>query len=239
MEQQTILLSEPEAVRAFGLKSSTLKRFSETGYLGCTITPSGVSLFAFDELSRLFGQPVPGFRLDYSAAPLRAAQPQVAEPETPFSPEYTDNDVKEQVGPISSIAAVSIAGDLFEADPDTLYKSARWSTAPAGINSLAGSSQQTLAEKIKALESTITSRQELIEAKTQELTDLKAHREWLRSLVLKLEERAEREQLLLLSETQVVARLLQGPTASGATEGFLLEWLQQRSNGKLETQAAA
>ena len=66
--------------------------------------------------------------------------------------------------------------------------------------------------------------EKLIELREQEIDSLKQERNWLRERIEKLEEKGDRDQLLLLSETQVLRQLLI-PRQRTSPVRAALEWL--------------
>ena len=65
----------------------------------------------------------------------------------------------------------------------------------------------------------------LLDLREQELADLRRERDWLRNRVEKLEEKGDRDQLLLLSETQALHRLITQYDQKRSPVRAALTWL--------------
>lgn len=80
--------------------------------------------------------------------------------------------------------------------------------------------------EIKKYKSLAEMHEKLLEIREKEIEELRKERDWLRTRIERLEEKSERDQLLLLAETQTIKRLVnitqqRKPSAIRAT----LEWL--------------
>lgn len=80
-------------------------------------------------------------------------------------------------------------------------------------------------DEIDKLWNVIRVQEKLLDARESEITDLRGQRDWLKARIERLEQKAERDQIVLLSETQTIRRLihLQEPR-KGVFQSFL-DWL--------------
>jgi hypothetical protein len=65
----------------------------------------------------------------------------------------------------------------------------------------------------------------LLDMKDRELKDLREQRDWLKERVQKLEEKSDRDQLILLSETQTIRKLMALQEGKRSPLHMALEWL--------------
>jgi hypothetical protein len=119
-----------------------------------------------------------------------------------------------------------------EAAAQPLPNSSTDEPAAAVVHDRAASADQTAevepsmyAIEILKLRNVISLQERLLDTKDAEIADLKNQREWLRARVEKLEEKSDRDQILLLSETQTIRKLitLQEQRRSGFRQ--FLEWI--------------
>ena len=79
--------------------------------------------------------------------------------------------------------------------------------------------------EIDRLRNLVTLQERILDLKDAEITDLRSQRDWLRSRVERLEEKSERDQILLLSETQTIRKLVSMHEGRKSALQNVLEWL--------------
>ena len=215
-------ISASEAASFTGVSTQTLQRFAEAGYLQIESDADGVPLFSRAELIDVFGLLPDGSIADESVAVVERTEREST----------IDGIIKGgafvAVTPSSVSASTTTETPLADIPDSALHRAEVIVPLPreAEINdeesvtdapqSLSNISLPPTDERdIRKLEreigkiSTINKMQEkLLEARESEIRDLKAERAWLRSRIEKLEEKSDRDQLLLLSETQVIRKLV-------------------------------
>jgi hypothetical protein len=82
-----------------------------------------------------------------------------------------------------------------------------------------------LNEEIQRLKNLVTLQERILDMKESEIQDLRSQRDWLRTRVEKLEEKGDRDQVLLLSETQAIRQLIGLQQKRPSAIRSLLEWL--------------
>ena len=82
-----------------------------------------------------------------------------------------------------------------------------------------------LNEEVQRLRNLVTLQERILDMKESEIQDLRSQRDWLRTRVEKLEEKGDRDQVLLLSETQAIRQLIGLQQKRPSTIRSLLEWL--------------
>jgi len=82
----------------------------------------------------------------------------------------------------------------------------------------------TTEPEISALRTIIKTQTDMLDAKDAEIADLRSQRDWLRARVERLEEKSERDQILLLSETQTIRRLITLQEQRKSTFRQVLDW---------------
>ena len=65
-----------------------------------------------------------------------------------------------------------------------------------------------LEQQVEKLKTISEIQEQILDRKDEEIEDLRKQRDWLQSRIEKLEEKAERDQLLLLAETQTIKQLI-------------------------------
>ena len=215
-------ISESEAASCTGVSLQTLTRFAEAGYLQVEIDADGMRLFSRSELCDVFGIP-PSMRKNGSAAePPRAPAP-------PQSAIRMDKDAQSRpppaapVPPAAQPAAVPPPIATPAANPPPTEGSTQAPETPA----------KSLEIEVIKLRSVVSLQERLLDLRDTQLKDLKEEREWLRARIDKLDEKSDRDQLLLLSETQTIRKLVAQNQAARSTFRSALEWL-----GVLEPQAS-
>jgi len=78
----------------------------------------------------------------------------------------------------------------------------------------------------------------ILDMKDAELKDLRSQRDWLQARIERLEEKSERDQLLLLSETQTIRKLVSYQEQRRSPFQNILEWLGIAKQPDLKTLSA-
>lgn len=96
--------------------------------------------------------------------------------------------------------------------------------------------------EVERLRNLVNMQERILDSKEAELTDLRNQRAWLRERIERLEEKAERDQILLLSETQTIRTLVSYNETRRSPVRQLLEWIgvakHDASNSEATSQAA-
>ncbi len=185
-------ISETEAASLAGISIQTLNRFAETGYLNVEIDSDGLRLFSKNELKKLFNvsledERVQTIRADSFQAQVVNAAANHDQNQTTFLHDHSNNKPANDV----------IKGSLLKIHPGASMDSSK------ALKKVA-----TLELEVSRLKNIGDLLEKLLDIREQELADLRRERDWLRSRVEKLEEKGDRDQLLLLSETQALHRLI-------------------------------
>lgn len=193
-------ISEVEAAELAGVTTGTLLRFVEAGYLKVdTDSDDGLRLFSRSELEGLFGitQPI---RTSGSAA--LKVEPSFVEPD--ISPEENKaDDDKVEATQRENVVQMPTAASESKQD---FQKSDAF---------------HELDREIIKLKNVTRLQEQILEMKDAELLDLRRQREWLEKRIERLEEKSERDQLLILTEAQMVRQLTQRRSVVAG----LLEWV--------------
>ena len=80
-------------------------------------------------------------------------------------------------------------------------------------------------EEIQRLKNLVSLQERILDMKESEIQDLRSQRDWLKTRVEKLEEKGDRDQVLLLSETQALRQLIGLQQKRPSAIRSLLEWL--------------
>jgi hypothetical protein len=235
-------ISEIEAAYQAGVSIKTLQRFSEAGYLQVEVEPDGLRLYSQKELNDIFGVHRGG---------ISQPQPDDADNSSPAqSCSVGSTPTSECSGSSSSPETTSSVASFSEPEgPETTSDTACVSQQPdatttpvEAVSSESDGSEETLDHSLYAIEilklrNVISLQEKLLDTKDAEILDLKGQRDWLRARVEKLEEKSDRDQILLLSETQTIRKLISIQEQRRSPVNRLLEWLGIAPQGTLGTKA--
>ncbi len=200
-------ISECEAVKQAGVSARTLQRFSEAGYLSIQLKSDGSRLYSVQQLHEIFGS--------------------FQEPATSQTPPLQGTDAEEDIGPSCSRDATTyytpaqttplVEKVSTEASTEAFTEAFPPPTPPTNSSS-AG-------EEISRLKNLVALQERILDMKDSEIKDLRSQRDWLKTRVEKLEEKGDRDQVLLLSETQALRQLIGIQQKRTSTLRSLLDWL--------------
>lgn len=184
-------LSEREASDLAGVSVATLMRFAEAGYFK-TIMLEGRAQFPKQEICEVFGLDI-AQKMSASNAESesfqQSADPQIEEKaassETPSASLAEEIEKFENEKPVRSATDTNFLSE--ESDTNNTQ-----SARPSG----------------EAFRTVLRLQEELIEQKERRIRELQEERDWLRSRLEKMEDKADRDQMLLMVESQKVRTLL-------------------------------
>lgn len=204
-------ISESEASERAGVSVNSLQRFAGAGYLQ-TKEDQGKTFFVKEDIDRIFGLSVP------SVCAVSSSETRTETAARKSGSLKTRIELlKTTAGSIKNPAQGNI-----EALPQGVPQILR--TDPLfpkenGKNRLARLKRQAV-----KLKRTAKLQKASLQIKEARLKDLKERRDWLKAQVEKLEDKGDRDQLLLLSETQAISRLLT-PKQIKSPVRLALEWI--------------
>ena len=193
------MISEATAVKEAGVSARTLQRFSEAGYLTVQAKSDGERLYSRAQLAEIFGS--------FQESPLSPVAANEFESEAPCqASQACDTDSATYYSPAEPTPMVERVASVTPEAPTPSH------AAP-------------LQEELQRLNNLIALQERILDMKDSEIQDLRSQRDWLKTRVEKLEEKGDRDQVLLLSETQALRQLigLQHKRSSGIRN--FLEWL--------------
>lgn len=199
---EQVRISEDEAVQIAGVSARTLLRFSESGYLTVEIAEDGVRYYSAAQLTEIFGAP--------TGNPA-AASPSVSEGDHACSaPPVAANPVE-----CSAIDETpSLEAHVCEAASEN---------SPSDSSPEMGAPES--ATEVQRLKNLLSMQERMLDAKDDEIADLRSQRTWLRERIEKLEEKSDRDQILLLSETQTIRQLISYRESRKSVVQSFLEWI--------------
>lgn len=202
------IISETEAAQLAGVSARTLLRFSESGYLTVQLTLDGSRSYSRGQLLEIFGTP-------------SATSTQSLEESTPTEP--AGNEACSMVG----TTLVADSGEHASPTPPEQTLRERQHTATAESTPLGELRPQDSGyyEEISRLKNLISMQERMLDSKDDEIADLRNQRAWLRERVEKLEEKSDRDQILLLSETQTIRQLIAVQESRKTIVQQVLEWI--------------
>ncbi len=247
-------IGESEACTFAGVSPSTLRRFAEAGYFQIETDSDGLRLFSKSEIENLFGlKPISGGRPKYTPQPTPLTPP----PPTSAAPETTQQEPaltrsstivtnesglrgehltasESARGPIRTASTVvrTPVEELppnRESGPLPYTHAAPTPTATEIEPAPKGAAIEALEREVTKLQNILTLQEKLLDVREEEIRSIKGERDWLRSRIEKLEEKNERDQLLLLAETQTVRQLINLQQRKRSTVQLALEWLGLKS----------
>jgi len=192
-------ISENEASILAGVSVATLSRFAETGYLHLEADTDGLRLVSKAELSSLFG-------LDIEADQTVVEEAEEEAEEGELSIHDLELSVDDSIETIKSSE-----NSVPQEQGRNIEKKA------AAIDALER-------ETIK-LKNIINIQEKILDLREEQIEELSRERNWLRSRVEKTEEKIERDQLLLLTETQIIRNIMAVQQRRRSPLRATLEWL--------------
>jgi hypothetical protein len=201
-------VSETEAAELAGVSARTLLRFSESGYLTANLTLDGSRSYSRGQIVEIFGVPstvAPHFSETRVTECVSASGAGTAS----SSPNNRDLPLTEE-SPRDKIVAA-------EPLPPTPQ------TPPLEEQTIASPTPQH--EDIERLRNLIEMQERMLDAKDDEIADLRNQRAWLRERIEKLEEKSDRDQILLLQETQTIRQLIAVQDSRKSVVQHVLEWI--------------
>ncbi len=203
-------LPEHEATRLYGVGSATLNRFAEAGYLQIETDPDGLKLYSHAQLVKLFGQPI-----EHPASPEAAPTKSRPAEEPVFAtgevvdpaPEIVDLSLKEEAAPAPQVEEISVEPPA-PASPAVTVTSDPTPPSPAVASTSDTLAKQQLEWEVNKLRNIVHLQEKILEMKDREILDLQEQRKWLRDRVTRLEEKGERDQILMLAELKTVRELV-------------------------------
>jgi len=213
------LVPEEQAASYAGVSVATLNRFAEAGYLRIEKGSDGGRFYLQSELANVFGINIIPGSLTKTSTPSGngTTQPDKSRPSVDMCEKPKQ---KEQSSPLKD-----------QEDED--------SEIPSLSSIMQADRQQTseLSRQLARLKHLVELQEKLLEIKESQLKDLQEQRSWLKTRLERLEEKAERDQLLLLSETQTIRRLINMEEQRKSPLRLALEWLgfSTPESAKLQT----
>lgn len=204
------LVAENEAVTLAGVSARTLLRFSESGYLTVETDATGGRWFSRSQLEEIFGA---------TTVPSNDGIGLAEESSTDVSGAATEENSKDASSCEDHPDAMSTPERSPESDTNIQVDDNRQETARGT------SSSAYLEIEIQRLQNLLSIQERILDAKDDEIADLKGQRGWLRERIEKLEEKSDRDQILLLSETQTIRKLISYQESRKSPVKQLLEWI--------------
>ncbi len=207
------LISENQAAKEAGVSPKTLARFSEAGYLTVEIQGDGARMYSRSQINEIFGtyQSPPTGSVSSQPTPTASVEMACKSTQTTFRPD-PDTTASSYYTPVETapvVEKVSLESQEQPSRQEPVHNTAEIAN---------------LKEETERLRNLVNLQERILDMKDCELQDLRSQRDWLRTRVEKLEEKGDRDQVLLLSETQAIRQLIgiqQKPRSSMRT---LLEW---------------
>jgi len=196
------MISEATAVKEAGVSARTLQRFSEAGYLTVQVKGDGERLYSRLQLTEIFGS----FQ------------------ETTPSPVPSSTVVSESASSEASSCDAGPTTYYTEAEPTPMVELVS-TPASETADSTPAIDATPLNEEIQRLKNLVALQERILDMKESEIQDLRSQRDWLKTRVEKLEEKGDRDQILLLSETQALRQLIGLQHKRPSAIRSLLEWL--------------
>jgi hypothetical protein len=207
------LITETDAVKQAGVSARTLHRFSEAGYLTVQVATDGHRLYSETQLQEIFGSfngPTPTEGASLSEEVESCATTPCGEVKTNFRPSQEETTYYSEATHTPMVE---------KASPQEKQES----TPPS--------------DELQRLKNLVALQERILDMKESEITDLRSQRDWLRLRVEKLEEKGDRDQVLLLSETQALRQLIGLQQKRPSTFRNILEWFGLASSDNVRALA--
>lgn len=241
------LLSEEDSAKLTGISLGTLNRFADAGYLQVQCEKDGERYFSRAELDKLFGAPpkereenvevVKDLSIRQSTTDKMAAVENSEDFDGAFL-ETSDGELdaaelnveeESSAKPVTEVEELALspvatpASELLEDVTDYSEE-----TEPVEVKANATTEKSAAPgdqeRTIITLQNVVNLQDRLLEEREANIASLQEQVQWLRQRVENFEQKADRDQLLLLSETQALARLITRDRKKSSVQ-HLLEWV--------------
>ena len=227
-------VSEIEAATFSGVSIATLHRFAEAGYLKVENDSDGLRLFSKSELKSVFG--LDSFpraaREAQSLDPLSRPQPQINREKRTISAEGTPErlvtesaETGKADSPKIKPARLTDSIEVIRIAEASANSTTQPEATPTASSPAADTARVALEQEISRLRSAYENQERLLELKDLQIKQSQEQCDWLKQRLEKLEDKAERDQLLLLAETQTIRRLINIQEQKKSPVRLALEWL--------------
>lgn len=196
--------TEEQAIALAGVSARTLQRFCEAGYLISMKSQDGTVLYQRSQLKEIFG-----------ASNNESETENENESGSTYYAEATP----------SFYSTVSTAAPIAETPPPDAAANSSESVYQSSNSQTPNRDRQNAEVEIERLKNLLAIQERMLDSKDDEIADLKNQRAWLRERIEKLEEKSDRDQILLLSETQTIRSLLAYQESRKSTFRQFLEWI--------------
>lgn len=205
------LCTENEAISISGVSSRTLLRFSEAGYLTLHTAPDGSRRYERTQVEEIFGAasagaPVSGAYESNSLGSVAQAAETFEVQDDSVLGEPPSQPTQQELATSHQIERPVPSTQSTDSDRSSAYRDSRD------------------VEEIARLRNLLSLQERILDGKDDEIADLRNQRAWLRERIEKLEEKSDRDQILLLSETQTIRSLIAYQEARKSTFRQFLEW---------------
>ena len=200
-------LSQSEASALAGVSTSTLMRFAEAGYFK-VIEKNGQTQFSKTEIYEVFGPAI-------TASTSKPAESTTSRPETEFKSTLVNTS------PLSQQIEKIIEPSTFQESESLQTNEIQQPQAEAISSSAVNESNQA---SIDAFKNVLQLQEELLSQKESRIADLIKERDWLRNRLEKMEDKSDRDQMLLMVESQKVRTLIDKGNQKNGIIRLALDW---------------
>ena len=206
-------ISEERAASLAGVSPKTLARFAEAGYLQVENDTAGAQRYLVSEIKELFGV------MDQDFYDKLAQDLSQGVDSTP-------------VGAVSPPADLGYRAEVLDTPQSLVWEDepahgrhAEIREMPAGEAAQPDRSNELLKAELVRLRNLMQIQERILDIRDEQLRKLEEENRWFKTRIEKLEQKAERDQLLLLSESQTVRRLVMLHESRRSPFRAALEWL--------------
>ena len=204
------LITESQATLLAGVSLKTLERFSETGYLTLETANDGNKFYLKNEIEKVFG-------IATTTSTALATSEETALEDSQTSPPQQKPTATPTTSTSSTTSPPLIQTNESLKTSQVTHESTSQDAESTGINSTGETYRnseiayelQQKSNEIFRLQKILEVNDKIIEIREEQYKEISSERDWLRKQVDKLEEKRDRDQLLLLSETQMLKKMVE------------------------------
>lgn len=226
-------ISQAEASALAGVSVSTLMRFAEAGYFK-VLEQNGETQFSRLEISEVFGPAISSaFNSNYNSPKEVKLDREKIEGSHQEVPTKSEKLIEPQ--PSSNLNPSPLAAQVEKIIERESGNSSNWNSI-SEASSFISETAQTSKSSTDAFKTVLKLQEELLADRESRISELIKERDWLRSRLEKMEEKSDRDQMLLMVESQKVRTLIdRNPQKSGFIK-LALDWMgvkqQEQENQK-------
>ena len=218
-------ITEKEASSLSGVSTNTLLRFAESGYISTSSDSRGMRLFSKNEVFELFGKKINSKSEEQITKSEAIKKPEVEKTITRKIQTQKEETTHRTVSRATNTKNLSENKQAKRVQTKKENEVKKKANRAKFVESISASLIEPYRAEVSRLNNLVELQEKLLDQRDEEIKDLKKQRDWLQERINKLDENREKDQLLLISETQMITKLLSLQNTRKSPFQVALEWV--------------